>query len=69
MERLTGLTLLAHHRSSHYTKADKADKVREAGYVGIKKDGSERILFTAYYEEVLKIMNWQKNTTPIYWVP
>jgi hypothetical protein len=58
MERLTGLTLLAHHQSFHYTKADK---VREAGYVGIKNDGSERILFTAYYEEVLKIQNWQKR--------
>lgn len=58
MERLTGLTLLAHHNSLHHTTAEK---VRLAGYVGKKKDGSERIYFTAYYEEVLKIKNWQKR--------
>lgn len=58
MARLTGSTLLAHHRAEHPTKADK---VREAGYIRIKTDGSERICFTEYYEEVLKIINWQKR--------
>jgi hypothetical protein len=58
MQRLTGSTLLAHHKAFHYTKAEK---VREAGYIGLKQDGSERLQFTAYYEEVLKIMNWQKR--------
>ena len=58
MQRLTGSTLLAHHKAFHYTKADK---VREAGYIGVKPDGSERIMFIAYYEEVLRIMNWQKR--------
>ena len=58
MARLTGSTLLAHHRAFHHTKADK---VREAGYTRLAKDGTERLCYTAYYEEVLKIMNWQKR--------
>jgi hypothetical protein len=58
MQRLTGSTLLAHHKAFHYTKSDK---VRLAGYIGVKPDGGERLQFTAYYEEVLKIMNWQKR--------
>ena len=58
MQRLTGSTLLAHHRQFHYSKADK---VREAGYTSVKKDGSERICFTEYYEAVLQIMSWQKR--------
>ena len=58
MARLTGSTLLAHHRQFHFSKADK---VRSAGYIGIKKDGSERLCYTAYYEAVLQIMNWQKR--------
>jgi len=58
MARLTGSTLLAHHKAFHYTKADK---VRSAGYTRRAKDGSERICFTEYYEAVLQIMNWQKR--------
>jgi len=58
MTRLTGSTLLAHHRSFHYSKADK---VREAGYTSVKKDGSERLCYTAYYEAVLQVINWQKR--------
>jgi hypothetical protein len=58
MQRLTGSTLLAHHKAFHYTKADK---VREAGYTRLKQDGTERLCFTAYYEEVLMIKNWQKR--------
>jgi hypothetical protein len=58
MQRLTGSTLLAHHKAFHYTKADK---VREAGYTRLKSDGTERLCFTAYYEEVLMIKNWQKR--------
>ena len=57
-KRLTGSTLLAHHKALHYTKAGK---VREAGYTRLAKDGTERICFTEYYEAVLKIMNWQKR--------
>ena len=56
--RLTGSTLLAHHKAPHHTKAGKA---REAGYTRLAKDGTERICFTEYYEAVLKIMNWQKR--------
>jgi hypothetical protein len=58
MQRLTGSTLLAHHKAFHYTKSDK---VREAGYTRLAKDGTERLCFTEYYEAVLKIMNWQKR--------
>jgi hypothetical protein len=57
-KRLTGSTLLAHHKASHYTKAGKA---REAGYTRRREDGTERLCFTEYYEAVLKIMNWQKR--------
>jgi hypothetical protein len=58
MARLTGSTLLAHHRAFHYSRADK---VRSAGYTRLAKDGTERLCYTAYYEEVLKIINWQKR--------
>jgi hypothetical protein len=57
-KRLTGSTLLAHHKAFHYTKAGKA---REAGYTRRMEDGTERLCFTEYYEAVLKIMNWQKR--------
>jgi hypothetical protein len=58
MARLTGSTLLAHHRAFHYTRADK---VRLAGYTRQAKDGSERLCYTAYYEAVLQVINWQKR--------
>jgi hypothetical protein len=58
MEKLTGSTLLSHHRAFHETRAEK---VRSAGYVSTKKDGTERLSFTEYYEAVLKIINWQKR--------
>ena len=56
--RLTGSTLLAHHKAFHFLKTDK---VRLAGYTRSREDGTERICFTEYYEAVLKIMNWQKR--------
>jgi hypothetical protein len=60
MQRLTGSTLLAHHKYSAIYFS-KADKVRTAGYTRLAKDGTERLCYAAYYEEVLKIMNWQKR--------
>jgi hypothetical protein len=60
MQRLTGSTLLAHHKYSAIYFS-KAVKVRTAGYTRLAKDGTERLCYTEYYEEVLKIMNWQKR--------
>jgi hypothetical protein len=34
--------------------ASKSDLVRECGYVSTKKDGSERLNFTAFYEALLE---------------
>ena len=34
--------------------ASKSDLVRAAGYVSTKKDGSERLNFTAFYEALLE---------------
>ncbi len=62
LKRLTGFTLLAHHKAPHY---NRAGKVRTAGYTRRKEDGTEHgtehICFTEYYEAVLKIINWQKR--------
>jgi hypothetical protein len=55
MARLTGYDLLAHHRAFH---SSKADKVREAGYIRVKKDGTTGLLFNAYYEQVLRIKHY-----------
>lgn len=55
--RLTGAALLAHHRAFHFSKADK---VREAGYIGQKPDGSERLYFVQYYEAVLPLIQHEK---------
>jgi hypothetical protein len=35
-------------------EASKSDLVRAAGYVSTKKDGSERLNFTAFYEALLE---------------
>ena len=56
-QRLTGLVLLAHHKKFHFSKTDK---VREAGFISTRKDGTERICFTAYYEAVLKLLQWEE---------
>jgi hypothetical protein len=55
-KRLTGSTLLAHHKAFHYTRGEK---VRTAGYTRLNKDGAERLCYTEYYEAVLKIKHWQ----------
>ncbi len=48
---LTGSELLA--KVKELGDASKSDLVRECGYVSTKKDGSERLNFTAFYEALL----------------
>jgi hypothetical protein len=49
---LTGSELLA--KVKELGDASKFDLVRAAGYVSTKKDGSERLNFTAFYEALLE---------------
>ncbi|MFZ0406587.1 MAG: AbrB family transcriptional regulator [Cyanobium sp.] len=49
---LTGTELLA--KVKELGDASKSDLVRAAGYVSTKKDGSERLNFTAFYEALLE---------------
>ena len=49
---LTGSELLT--RVKEQGDASKSDLVRAAGYVSTKKDGSERLNFTAFYEALLE---------------
>jgi len=49
---LTGTDLLA--RVKELGDASKSDLVRSCGYVSTKKDGSERLNFTAFYEALLE---------------
>ena len=48
---LTGADLLA--KVKELGDASKSDLVRACGYVSHKKDGSERLKFTAFYEALL----------------
>ncbi len=49
---LTGSDLLA--KVKELGDVSKSDLVRAAGYVSTKKDGSERLNFTAFYEALLE---------------
>ena len=49
---LTGAELLA--KVKELGDASKSDLVRSCGYVSTKKDGSERLNFTAFYEALLE---------------
>ncbi|MCP9915290.1 AbrB family transcriptional regulator [Cyanobium sp. ATX 6F1] len=49
---LTGPELLA--KVKELGDASKSDLVRAAGYLSTKKDGSERLNFTAFYEALLE---------------
>jgi hypothetical protein len=49
---LTGSELLA--KVKELGDASKSELVRECGYVSTKKDGSERLNFTAFYEALLE---------------
>jgi hypothetical protein len=48
---LTGADLLA--KVKELGDASKSELVRECGYVSTKKDGGERLNFTAFYEALL----------------
>jgi hypothetical protein len=50
--KLTGAELLS--LVKEMGDASKSDLVRAAGYVSIKKDGTERLNFTAFYEALLE---------------
>ena len=52
MTMLTGTELLA--KVKELGDVSKSDLVRSAGYVSTKKDGSERLNFTAFYEALLE---------------
>jgi hypothetical protein len=49
---LTGAELLS--RVKELGDASKSELVRSCGYVSTKKDGSERLNFTAFYEALLE---------------
>jgi hypothetical protein len=49
---LTGSDLLT--KVKEQGDASKSDLVRAAGYLSVKKDGSERLNFTAFYEALLE---------------
>jgi hypothetical protein len=49
---LTGTDLLA--KVKELGDASKSELVRACGYVSTKKDGSERLNFTAFYEALLE---------------
>jgi len=49
---LTGSELIS--KLKELGDASKSDLVRAAGFVSIKKDGSERLNFTAFYEALLE---------------
>ena len=49
---LTGTELLA--KVKELGDVSKSDLVRSAGYVSTKKDGTERLNFTAFYEALLE---------------
>jgi len=49
---LTGADLLA--KVKELGDASKSELVRAAGYLSTKKDGSERLNFTAFYEALLE---------------
>jgi len=48
---LTGSELI--NKLKELSEGSKSDLVRAAGYVSTKKDGSERLNFTAFYEALL----------------
>jgi hypothetical protein len=49
---LTGTELL--DKVTELGEGSKSDFVRAAGYVSIKKDGTQRLNFTAFYEALLE---------------
>ena len=56
---LTGSDLLA--KVKDLGDVSKSDLVRACGYVSSKKDGSERLNFTAFYEALQSSGKWQSS--------
>ena len=59
---LTGPDLLL--KVKELGKASKSDLVRSCGYVSTKKDGSERLNFTAFYEALLEAKGMNLGAGP-----
>ena len=59
---LTGTELLA--KVKELGDVPKSELVRSAGYVSTKKDGSERLNFTAFYESLLNAKGVDFGATP-----
>lgn len=60
MERLTGLSLIAHNQTGA-DYASRADLIKAAGYIRTKANGEEAVAFTAYYEALLLVKDWQSR--------
>ena len=58
---LTGADLLL--KVKELGDASKSDLVRSCGYVSTKKDGTERLNFTAFYEALLEAKGMNIGTT------
>jgi len=59
-QMLTGVDLLA--KIKELGDVSKSDLVRASGYVSTKKDGSERLNFTAFYEALLNAKGVELGT-------
>jgi len=59
---LTGSDLLAKYKE--LSGVSKSDLVRACGYVSKKKDGSERLNFTAFYEALLNAQGVEFGSAP-----
>lgn len=55
---LTGDALLAKHKELKAEGASTSELVRGCGYVGTKKDGAERLNFTAFYKAMNDALGW-----------
>ena len=53
MTKLTGQALISHRDDCRKVGMSNAAIVRAAGYVGVRKDGTDRLYFTEYYENIL----------------
>jgi hypothetical protein len=62
---LTGSELLT--KVKELGDAGKTEIVRACGYVSIKKDGAERLNFTAFYEALLDATSEYPNLTILDW--
>ena len=64
---LSGSDLLA--KVKELGDVSKSDLVRACGYVSTKKNGSERLNFTAFYEALLEAkVRFNQDLQPICWV-